>query len=213
MRKVLAIIICKLVRIVGRLIGRGSSLPGQVALKIDPKILGKLSLPEYVIAVTGSNGKTSTVEMIKEVLEAGGFRVACNTEGSNQIEGVTTFLLDNADLGGRVNCDVVLMEADERYARHIFRHFTPTHYVITNLYRDQLTRNGHPEWVYRIIGESIHEGSKLILNADDPLVNSYKATECVYYGIDRFADSSEVNTSVYNDGAYCPVCKKPMTYE
>ncbi|MBR3227299.1 MAG: DUF1727 domain-containing protein [Erysipelotrichaceae bacterium] len=213
MRKVLAIIICKLVRIVGRLVGRGSSLPGQVALKIDPNILGKLSLPEYVVAVTGSNGKTSTVEMIKEVLEAGGFRVAYNAEGSNQIEGVTTFLLDNADLGGRVNCDVVLMEADERYARHIFRHFTPTHYVITNLYRDQLTRNGHPEWVYRIIGESIHEGSKLILNADDPLVNSYKATECVYYGIDRFADSSDMNTSVYNDGAYCPVCKKPMTYE
>ena len=34
--------------------------------------------------------------------------------------------------------DVLLLESDERYARHTFRWFHPTHFVITNLYRDQL---------------------------------------------------------------------------
>ena len=213
MRKTLAILICKLTRMIGKLVGRGSSLPGLIALKIDPQILSKLKLPKYVIAVTGSNGKTSTVEMIKGVLEAAGLRVAYNAEGSNQTEGVTTFMLENADLKGEIQSDVVLMESDERYARHTFKHFVPTHYVITNLYRDQLTRNGHPEWIYKIIEDSIHPGSELILNADDPLVNSFKGEKCVYYGIDRYGDSTEENASVYNDGAYCPVCRKPLTYE
>ena len=186
MRKFLAIITCKILRFIGKLVGKGSSLPGKWALKIDPNILGKVKLPKYVVAVTGSNGKTSTVGMIKEVLEASGLKVAYNSEGSNQIEGVTTFILDNSTLDGKVQADVVLMESDERYARHTFKHFVPTHYVITNLYRDQLTRNGHPEWIYNIIKDSIHDGSKLILNSDDPLVNSFEAKDIVYFGIEKF---------------------------
>ena len=87
--------------------------------------------------------------------------------------------------------------------------------MITNLYRDQLTRNGHPEWVYDIIGQSIHEGSRLILNADDPLVScfGYGKEDVIYFGVDRFSESTEENTSVYNDGKYCPYCKAPMEYE
>lgn len=91
--------------------------------------------------------------------------MAYNREGSNQIEGVTTFLLSDCTLGGTCRSDVILLESDERFARHTFRHFTPTHYVITNLYRDQLTRNGHPEWIFDILQDSIHPGTRLILNA------------------------------------------------
>ncbi len=215
MRMFLTILVCKLLRFIGKLIGKGSSLPGEIALKLDPNILRKLTLPKYVIAVTGSNGKTSTVEMISQILRKSGLTVAYNKEGSNQIEGVTTFLLSDSTLRGKLRSDVVLIESDERFARHTFKHFIPTHYVITNLYRDQLTRNGHPEWVYDIIGQSIHEGSRLILNADDPLVScfGYGKEDVIYFGVDRFSESTEENTSVYNDGKYCPYCKAPMEYE
>ena len=64
MRLFFAIIVCKLLRFIGKLAGKGSSLPGQYALKICPDALGRVKLPPCVIAVTGSNGKTSTVEMI-----------------------------------------------------------------------------------------------------------------------------------------------------
>lgn len=210
--KTLAILVNKLVRVVGKAVGKGSSMPGQIALKVDKNILSKVKLPKYVIAVTGSNGKTSTVEMIRQVLEASGLSVAYNVEGSNQIEGVTTLILDNCDLSGNFKKDVLLMESDERYARHTFKYFTPTHYVITNIYRDQMTRNGHPEWMKDIIAQSIHDGSLLILNADDPLVNSYGKDTSVYFGMDKNNDSTEENTSVYDDGKYCPVCKKKMKY-
>ena len=93
MRKFLAILVCKLGRAVGKLVGKGSSMPGKFALKICPDILARVQLPSHIIAVTGSNGKTSTVEMIAAILRAGGKTVVYNEEGSNQIEGVTTLIL------------------------------------------------------------------------------------------------------------------------
>ena len=119
MRKFLAIVVCKLGRFVGKLVGKGSSMPGKFALKICPDILRRVQLPPHIIAVTGSNGKTSTVEMIAAILRAGGKTVVYNEEGSNQIEGVTTLVLTHASLTGRVRADVLLIESDERYAAQL----------------------------------------------------------------------------------------------
>ena len=111
--------------------------------------------------------------MIAAVLRADGKTVVYNEEGSNQIEGVTTLILCNSTLGGKMTADVLLLESDERYARRSFRWFHPTHFVITNLYRDQLTRNGSPEWVYDAILPALHPDTTLVLNADDPLVSCF----------------------------------------
>ena len=124
MRKILAIIICKILRIVRKMVGKGSSLPGKYALKICPDVLSRVKLPENVVAVTGSNGKTSTVEMMAHILRENGKKVIYNAEGSNQIEGVTAFILANANIFGRVKGDVLLIESDERYAKYTFPQFT-----------------------------------------------------------------------------------------
>ena len=215
MKLKLAILLCRALHFVGGLIGKGSSLPGQFALKVCPDVLGRVKLPERVIAVTGSNGKTSTVEMIASILRKSGKTVICNEEGSNQIEGVTTLILTHATLGGKVKGDVLLLESDERYARHSFRHFHPTHFVITNLYRDQLTRNGHSEWVYDAILPAIHKDTTLVLNADDPLVASFaKGHDKVkWFGLDRCSISTEEHVGLYHDGARCPICKGKMVYD
>ncbi|MBQ4180607.1 MAG: DUF1727 domain-containing protein [Ruminococcus sp.] len=214
MKKFLTILITKLLRFAGKLIGRGSSKPGQVALKLCADILSRMELPKYIIAVTGSNGKTSTVEMIAHILTQNGLTVAWNKEGSNQIEGVTTLVLGSATLGGKVKADILLIESDERFARYTFKYIRPTHYVITNLYRDQLTRNGHPEWVYDALADSITDGTQLILNADDPLVSAFGQgkEDVIWFGADKLSTDTDELVSVYNDGAYCPVCKAPMVY-
>ncbi len=214
MKKFFTILITKFLRIIGKLVGKGSSLPGKIALKLCPDILSRVKLPPYIIAVTGSNGKTSTVEMIAHLLTENGKTVAWNKEGSNQIEGVTTLVLSKSTLGGRVKSDILLIESDERFARYTFRYITPTHYVITNLYRDQLTRNGHPEWVYDALADSISDKMQLILNADDPLVSlfGYGRDNVLWFGADKLSTDTAYNDSVYDDGAYCPHCKKPMTY-
>ena len=215
MRMFLAIIVCKLLRFVGKLVGKGSSLPGKYALKICPDVLRRVTLPPSVIAVTGSNGKTSTVEMIAAILRAGGKTVVYNEEGSNQIEGVTTLILCNSSLGGKMKGDVLLLESDERYARRSFQWFHPTHFVITNLYRDQLTRNGHPEWVYDAILPAIHPETTLVLNADDPLVSCFaeKHEKVKWFGLDRGSISTEEHHGVYHDGARGPVCQGLMEYD
>ena len=109
MKKILTILVCKMLSFAGRLLGKGSSLPGKIALKLCPDILSRLTLPEHIIAITGSNGKTSTVEMLAKVLTESGKKLVYNKEGSNQIEGVTTSLLRSATLTGKVPGDVVLL--------------------------------------------------------------------------------------------------------
>lgn len=215
MRMMLAILLCKILRFVGRLVGKGSSLPGKYALRLCPDILRRVQLPPHIIAVTGSNGKTSTVEMIATILRADGRNVVYNEEGANQIEGVATLVLTHATLGGRVVADVLLLESDERYAAHTFKFFHPTEFVVTNLYRDQLTRNGHPEWVYDAVLPAIHPETELILNADDPLSSCFAEGRgsVKWFGLDKCSISVDAPTGVYHDGAYCPVCKAPMVYD
>lgn len=216
MKLLLAILVCRALTLIGRLVGKGTSLPGKYALKVCPDILSRIRKPKMIVAVTGSNGKTSTVEMIASVLKASGKTVAYNSEGSNQIEGVTTMILNSCTLGGRMKQDVLLIESDERYTKYTFRWFHPTHYVITNLYRDQLTRNGHPEWVYDAIAESIFDDTTLILNADDPMVSQFgyhRKGKVLWFGLDRCKEDTEQFVGMYNDMRYCPVCGQPMEYD
>ena len=217
MKIFIGVLICKVLYFIGKRIGRGSSLPGKVVLKIFPDILNHVKLPKTVIAVSGSNGKTSSVEMIAHVMQANGTTVIWNKEGANQIEGVTTFLLNKADFSGNIHADAVLLESDERYARLTFKYITPTHFVITNLYRDQMTRNAHSEWIYNILKDAVKPESTLVLNADDPLVSCFAighdSDKVIYYSMDKNRYSTNEHVGVYNDGKYCPVCKSPLEYE
>ena len=215
MRRAFIIILSKILYKIGKLIGKGSSLPGQIALKLDKNILTKLKLPETVIAVTGSNGKTSTTEMIYSILTENGYSVSCNVECANQTEGVTTMLLNNANIFGKVKKDIVLIETDERYARRTFKFFKPKYLVVTNLYRDQMTRNGHPELIYDIISDALDKNIHLVLNTDDPLSSlyGYKRKNVTYFGFNKLPIDKTENTSAYNDGKYCPNCKEELVYD
>lgn len=213
--KTLIILLSKFIYMIGKLVGKGSSLPGQIALKLDKNILKKIKLPDNIIVVTGSNGKTSTVEMIYKILTNAGFSVGCNLEGSNQTEGVTTMILNNSNLLGEVKKDVLVIESDERYLRHTLKNFKPKYLVVTNLYRDQMTRNGHPEVIYNIINEAISSDIHLILNTDDPLSSlyGYNRDNVTFFGMNKNDLSKEENDSRYNDGKYCPNCKSLMKYD
>lgn len=195
---------------------KGTSFPGELALRICPAFLRYVRMPEQIIAVTGSNGKTSTVEMIAAILTAAGRKVIYNKEGSNQTEGVATLLLANCSLSGKMHGDVLLLESDERYTRYTFKCFQPTHYVITNLYRDQLTRNGHQEWVYDAIRPSIGPETTLVLNGDDPLVASFAQgrdpAKVKWFGLEENPSSTKEHHGMYHDGTRCPICHGKLEY-
>lgn len=212
----ITILLCRLLCFLGGLVGRGSSLPGAILLKLDRHILDRIQLPPVVIAVTGTNGKTSTTELIRTAAEAAGKRVVCNSEGSNQIEGVTTALLRSCNLRGVVQADCAVLESDERFCQYTFSHFAPTHMVVTNLYRDQLTRNGHNEFVLGEVQKGLPAATRLILNADDPLSATLGIgrPDTLYFGVSPAAAAEPLDTKhAYFDGAFCPVCKARMTYD
>lgn len=215
MRLAIAIFICKFCRKVLKHFGRGSSMPGKIALMFYKNALAKVKTPELVIAVTGTNGKTSTVEMINQVLTAAGKNVAYNSESSNELDGVATLVLSNCSYKGEFLSDVLLMEVDERYAKYVTKYIKPTYYLITNIFRDQMTRNGNPEFVLSEIKKSIYPESTLILNADDPMSSSLatKDSKVYYYGINDAHDSKKGNKFIYDDGYYCPICKNKMVYD
>lgn len=210
------IALCKIIAWFLSLFGRGSSLPGSVALRLMPNILRKMRLPELIIAVTGSNGKTSTTELIYELAKKTGKSAICNHEGSNQTEGVVTLFIKHSSLFGKVQADIAVIESDERFCQYTFRTFAPQFMVVTNLFRDQMTRNGHNEFVCEELKKGIPSVTTLILNADDPLSASLgcNRNNVLYFGIDPLAFfESEPVSRVFDDGRHCPLCGGFLTYK
>ena len=232
MRVFIAVAVCRLLYFFGSKLGRGSNLPGLVALRLFPDVLSRIKLPETIIAVTGSNGKTSTAELLVRALEDSGMSVGWNHEGSNQIEGIATLVLRTASFGGAVRRDVFVFETDERSARGIFCVIKPTVLLVTNLCRDQLTRNGHHEFIQGCIRSAIEaagSGVRLVLNADDPYTAALASgdgpepegtirgaaspREPIFFGVGRSASGDGAARGMYDDGAFCPQCKARMTYD
>ncbi|WP_414172410.1 Mur ligase family protein [Clavibacter tessellarius] len=76
----LAVAAGRAARWAARLRGGGSAVPGVVALRLEPRFLERTiaDLPHGVVAVTGSNGKSTTTHMLTAVLRAHGLRVFTN---------------------------------------------------------------------------------------------------------------------------------------
>jgi UDP-N-acetylmuramyl tripeptide synthase len=145
----------KLSRWLGR--GGGQALPGLLAERLDPQLAQKLAagLPRGVILVTGTNGKTTTTKLIKDLLEAQGERVLVNSTGSNLKRGVVSALIAAADVRGRLDATVGLFEVDEASLRRVAPLVRPQHIVVLNLFRDQLDRYGELDTTAALIGQGI----------------------------------------------------------
>ena len=216
MWKIIVIFICKFINKLSKLLGHeGSVIGGHYALKLDKNILKKIELPKYVVGITGSSGKSSSTELMYNILTKNNYTVCYNKEGSNTINGITSMILNNCNFFGKVKKDILLMELDEQFMKYIFEHITPTHLMITNITRDQPPRNSHPEKIYNAIKGAIPEGTTLILNVDDPFVNRLRINHKgikVSYGVSQ--NDYSIATKLHNlDACYCPICNSKLEYE
>ena len=90
-RVMIAVCAAKFVGYVCKKMGRqGVTWAGKVAIKICPDILEQLSsqVRKAIFATCGTNGKTTTNNMLCATLEAEGQKVICNHTGSNMLNGV-----------------------------------------------------------------------------------------------------------------------------
>lgn len=144
-----------------------SQLPGRVALTLDPHLIEHLhgKATQGSVVVCGTNGKTTTTNLIAAALEESGTRVLCNRDGANMAAGVATALLP-----GRT-ADWAVIEADELSTIHVLPQLAPTYVVLLNLFRDQLDRAGEIDHVQNVIVEALaaSPGTTLVTCGDDPL--------------------------------------------
>ena len=191
-----------------RLLKRNATCtPGKIALAIDKTFLGGLKLPKTVIAVTGTNGKTTVSNLLTDILTQNGYRVTNNSLGSNIQAGIASALLEDSDLLGRAKKDIAVLEVDERSSLLVYPYVKPDFLVCNNIMRDSIKRNAHTEFISYIISSALPESTHVILNGDD-LNAATLAPQCqkrTYFGLD--AEKPEVSAKPFiSDVVYCPSC-------
>lgn len=215
MRKLLAVWAAKLASVAGKLVGKkSSSTPGVIAMKICPSLISSLkkNITKGVIVTCGTNGKTTTNNLLNTALKKSGYTTICNDLGANMLGGVATTFAMACNIFGKFKADYAVLEVDEASARRVFKYIKPDVMVITNLFRDQLDRYGEIDKTIEFLNEAIDmsDGVKLVLNGDDPLLKQFgDGREAYYFGI-----SEQVLPQVdeTKEGRFCAKCGGEQEY-
>ena len=214
--KIISIFVGKIFVIIGKLMHRGSSLPGMMALKVDKKILSKLKYPKTKLIVTGSSGKGSTSSLIADVLTDNGYSICFNNAGSNLKYGVTTACIKNCNLLGKIKKDVLILEVDERYVKEIYQDIKPDYLIVTNITKDQPPRQYHVDIILKEIEHNLPSNTNIIITMDEPYLRNFELdlpNKMLYYSVDKnkysYKNQLFEDLNIY----YCPKCGAKLKYD
>lgn len=216
MQAILALWACKFTKFILKILRRrGTTLPGRIGLRICPNLPHLLAQDITIIAVSGTNGKSTTCHMLASAFAQEHLECFSNQSGANLLPGITTVLAQNADLFGRPKKRNAVIECDELTAEKAFPMLQPKVIVLTNLYRDQLDRCGEITHVQNVLLSAIRQvpEAELCLNADDPLlyyIADQLTNRTIWYDVKYAVDGGGVDG--LNDARYCPHCKEPYQY-
>ena len=198
----------------------GGVLPGRIALKLDPELLSALAgLVDASAVVTGTNGKTTTTNLIADAVAADGTDVVCNRAGNNMEPGIVGALLEARDglsrAGKAGRRRVGVFECDELYTVLVLPKLRPDCLVLLNLFRDQLDRYGEIDHTQDVIVAALEAspGTTLLYNADDPLcaaIADHVGNRSVPFGIEGATGTESDRIS---DSRFCPRCNAPLSYD
>jgi UDP-N-acetylmuramoylalanine-D-glutamate ligase len=223
-RYVFPVLAGKLARFATRLRGGGSAFPGYLTNRLSPSLLPTLAgqFRYGVVFVLGSNGKTTTTHMVSEVLRAHGLTVFTNPTGANLPQGVTSALLADATLTGRIKADVAVLEIDEGYAADLADRLSPSVILSLNVQVDQLYRFYETERVAdMMLDASKRASAHVIVNRDDPYLSKIDTAamrgEVSFFGVSadliaasahglaNAADTRSGNAGIQHRDAYAEV--------
>lgn len=194
-------------------LGRGSTLPGKLALKFDNDILNTLARDYEVVVITGTNGKTLTTALTVGILKEAFGEVVTNPSGANMISGITTTFLTAKK--GKSGKNIAVLEIDEASLSRICDYIKPSLFVFTNIFRDQMDRYGEIYTTYQMILDAAQKvpTATVLLNGDSPLFNSVTLKNPVqYYGFDT--EKGKPKLAHYNtEGILCPKCQHILKYK
>lgn len=191
--------------------------PGLLAFKICPDFLAKVKKPKLVITITGTNGKTTTSNLVNNMLVKSGYKVTFNDWGANLHAGFCLNLMRGVNIFNRCKSDAALLEADENTLAFSMGMIKPNYILVTNICKDSLRRNGHPEFIFDCIRKAfvkLGDSTTAILNANDPIssrVADDTGAKIVYYGMSDIGEKPLEN--IVKDITVCPYCGADIEYD
>lgn len=193
-------------RVVGR--GSGQSIQGAILTRLAPRAFEHLLAGRTVVAVTGTNGKTTTTHFVaaavREALGKDADRLVTNADGANLHRGIASALSEAP------KADIAVLEVDERVVADLVKLGKPKILAMLNFSRDQLDRNHEIKALARAwrnaLEEAGEDGPLVIANAEEPLVA---------WAAETARETIWVNSgSVWNDDAVlCPGCDTVLERE
>lgn len=158
---------------------------------IGEEELAALYLRATAVAVTGTNGKTTTVSMMNDILNAAGkHSIACGNIGNPLIKEVGNLGFD----------DFAVIEISS-FQLETLSSLRPHIAIITNVTEDHLNRHYNMEnyiFLKSKILRNMRESEYAVLNYDDPTVRSF-AKNCkakiIYFSL-----QSKVDGAYFEDG-------------
>lgn len=218
LRLFIAIWAGKLVIILSRLLGnQGSAYPGYLARLIYPDVLRVLGsrIERRTVIITGTNGKTTTSNLLASAIREAGFRLVHNQAGANMLAGITTAFINAAGFLGRNSFDYALLETDEANVPLLLDEIKADYLLVTNFFRDQLDRYGELDTMIGLIRKAaLKHHLQLVLNADDPLSKAFQDIGLTLHFF-SFAPTiyDSLSSQESREGRYCLLCGHELNYQ
>jgi UDP-N-acetylmuramyl tripeptide synthase len=187
----------------------GDVLPLYLLKKLDKNLIDNFardinSINIPAIFVTGTNGKTTTANLIASGLNKAGMKVCSNINGANMTNGIFGSVIGCYSFNSKFNADILVIETDEKVFPYIISKINPALIVITNFYRDQLDRYGEVNTTMLSIKKSIESLKTfpvLILPSNEPLasfVGFNTKNKKFYFNVKSEKQALNGNYSNYN---------------
>lgn len=217
MKFYLALWLGKIINLLIRMIdkSRGSNLSGEKAIVVDPQMIKKFKGVDCsrMLFITGTNGKSTTNNLVYHIFRENGYDVVSNLEGANLMAGIATALIKRSSILGRIKGDFFIFEVDERYLASVYALLPAENILVTNLQKDQVHRNGDPDFIYRKISPVVERAARVFLNGDEPRSFALSSLNPSYvtYGVEKHSEA------FMKDGTFptmaCPVCHGRIEFD
>lgn len=163
-----------------------------------------------VIGITGTNGKTTTTWMLKNILKTAGHKIP---EHGMNIQGNTELI---PSLQARLDGNSAVLEigtfGNPNEIRKSAVNSKVSIGIITNISRDHLNNSGKFSDYIKCKSEMVEVADLLVFNADDPVIACLelgkKPENSLFYGIEHV----NLDIRAYPEKRKCPVCSIDLEY-
>ncbi|MBE6149618.1 MAG: DUF1727 domain-containing protein [Firmicutes bacterium] len=193
----------------------GSMISGKVAISIQKDFVKYFSNIDYdkTIFITGTNGKSTTTNLLAHTIKKSDRLIATNIEGANMMSGVATTLVKNSNIFGKFNKEFLVLEIDERSLQKIYEYLPARNLCVSNIQKDQVQRNGEPDYIYKKIQSVINDNMRLFLNNEEARSKSFEdfTKDVIYYSVTK-NEKSFTKEKFYDVTMPCPKCNNKIYY-